>query len=68
VFLQLTGGGGEELPIPGEKFGFGVLSCASVILAASRNRRAISVDLGADVDRGLDKLASCEERNSEGEA
>ena len=31
VFLQLTGGRGEELPLPGEKFGFGVLCRAQAI-------------------------------------
>ena len=61
VFLQLTGGGGDDMPIPGEKFGFGVLVRAQAIgdfqSLASRNRRAISIDLGNDVDRGLAKLA-----------
>ncbi|HEX7419542.1 MAG TPA: bifunctional transaldolase/phosoglucose isomerase [Thermoanaerobaculia bacterium] len=61
VFLQLTGGGGQELPIAGEKFGFGVLLRAQAIgdfqSLVSRNRRAISIDLGTDVDRGLDRLA-----------
>ncbi|HEX9161978.1 MAG TPA: bifunctional transaldolase/phosoglucose isomerase [Thermoanaerobaculia bacterium] len=61
VFLQLTGGRGEDLPIAGEKFGFGVLVRAQAIgdflSLMSRNRRAISVDLGADIDRGLDRLA-----------
>ena len=61
VFLQMTGGGGDELPIPGEKFGFGVLVRAQAIgdlqSLVSRKRRAVSIDLGTDVDRGLEKLA-----------
>jgi glucose-6-phosphate isomerase len=61
VFMQLTGGGGEELPIPGEKFGFGVLCRAQAIgdfeSLMKRNRRAVSVNLGADVEDGLRKLA-----------
>ena len=61
VFLQLTGGGGEDIPIPGEKFGFGVLVRAQAIgdfqSLASRKRRAISIDLGSDVDSGLERLA-----------
>jgi len=61
VFLQMTGGGGEDVAIPGEKFGFGVLVRAQAIgdfqSLASRKRRAISVDLGSDVERGLEKLA-----------
>jgi transaldolase / glucose-6-phosphate isomerase len=62
VFMQLTGGGGEELPLPGEKFGFGVLVRAQAIgdfqSLVSRNRRAVSIDLGSDIDRGLDTLAT----------
>lgn len=61
VFLQMTGGRGDDLPLPGEKFGFGVLCRAQAIgdlqSLLSRNRRAISVDLGADIDGGLEKLA-----------
>ena len=61
VFLQLTGGGGDDVPIPNEKFGFGVLVRAQAIgdfqSLASRKRRAVSIDLGSDVDRGLEKLA-----------
>jgi len=60
VFMQLTGGGGEELPLPGEKFGFGVLVRAQAIgdfeSLMKRNRRAISINLGGDVDAGLQKL------------
>jgi transaldolase/glucose-6-phosphate isomerase len=62
VFLQLTGGGGDELPLPGEPFGFGVLVRAQAIgdfeSLASRKRRALSVDLGADIERGLETLTS----------
>jgi transaldolase/glucose-6-phosphate isomerase len=61
VFMQLTGGGHHDVPIPNEKFGFGVLVRAQAIgdlqSLASRKRRAISVDLGEDVDAGLDALA-----------
>lgn len=60
VFLQLTGGPQDEVPLPGESFGFGVLARAQAIgdfqSLASRNRRAISIDLGPDVDRGLEML------------
>ena len=61
VFLQLTGGPESDIPIPGEKYTFGVLVRAQAIgdfeSLAKRNRRAISVNLGSDVDRGLAKLA-----------
>ncbi|MBK5260402.1 MAG: bifunctional transaldolase/phosoglucose isomerase [Thermoanaerobaculia bacterium] len=60
VFMQLTGGPTEELAIPNEKFGFGVLARAQAIgdlqSLVSRNRRAISIDLGTDVDKGLETL------------
>jgi hypothetical protein len=62
VFLQLTGGRGPDVPIGGEKFGFGALARAQAIgdfqSLVSRNRRAVSVDLGEDIEAGLEKLAS----------
>jgi transaldolase / glucose-6-phosphate isomerase len=62
VFLQLTGGPKFDLPLPGEKFTFGALARAQAIgdleSLATRNRRAISIDLGEDVDAGLEKLAA----------
>ena len=61
VFLQLTGGPRMDVDIPNEKFGFGALARAQAIgdfqSLASRGRRAVSVDLGEDVDAGLDQLA-----------
>jgi len=60
VYMQLTGGGHGEIPIPNETFGFGVLVRAQAIgdlqSLASRKRRAISVDLGADIEAGLNAL------------
>jgi transaldolase / glucose-6-phosphate isomerase len=60
VFLQLTGGPHEDVAIPGQKFGFGVLARAQAIgdlqSLVTRNRRALSVDLGEDVDNGLERL------------
>jgi len=61
VFLQLTGGPADDVAIPNEPFGFGVLVRAQAIgdfeSLLKRNRRAISVSLGSDVDRGLEQLA-----------
>ena len=61
VFLQLSGGGGMDVDIPNEKFGFGALVRAQAIgdfqSLLKRGRRAISIDLGDDVDAGLDQLA-----------
>jgi transaldolase/glucose-6-phosphate isomerase len=60
VFIQMSGGGGDDIPIPGEKFSFGALVRAQAIgdyvSLASRNRRLVSVNLGADPDRGLQTL------------
>ena len=62
VFLQLTGGSGAGVSsnIPGEPFGFGPLVRAQAIgdyqSLASRNRRMISIDLGGDIERGLEML------------
>ncbi len=61
VFLQLTADS-DDLPIPGEKFGFGVLARAQSLgdfqSLASRQRRALRVHLGSDVDAGLAWLLS----------
>jgi len=68
VFLQLTGGGGEELPIPGEPFGFGVLVRAQAIgdfqSLASRKRRAVSIALGARLSRYNLKIEQTADRAS----
>jgi transaldolase / glucose-6-phosphate isomerase len=61
VFLQLTGGPDGDVPVPGEKYGFGALVRAQAIgdfeSLVKRNRRLLSVNLGSDVDRGLGRLA-----------
>jgi hypothetical protein len=62
VFMQLTGGGHEDVPIPNEKFSFGVLVRAQAIgdlqSLTSRKRRAISIDLGENIDAGLATLTT----------
>ena len=61
VFMQLTGGAHDDVPIPNEKFTFGVLVRAQAIgdfqSLTSRKRRAISIDLGDNIEAGLDALA-----------
>lgn len=61
VFLQLTGGPNRDIDIPGENLSFGVLARAQAIgdyeSLVSRNRRALSIDLGTDVEAGLAQLA-----------
>jgi hypothetical protein len=62
VFLQLTAGVVDDVPLPGEKFSFGVLAQAQAIgdfeSLEKRNRRALRVSLGNDVDRNLEWLAT----------
>jgi transaldolase/glucose-6-phosphate isomerase len=62
VFLQLTGGRGGDVPIPDETFGFGALVRAQAIgdyeSLATRGRRLISINLGEDIDRGLEQLGA----------
>lgn len=56
VFIQMVASG-PDVPLPGEKFSFGVLSRSQALgdyqSLVSRNRRAIRIDLGDDIDGGL---------------
>ncbi|HEY9404680.1 MAG TPA: bifunctional transaldolase/phosoglucose isomerase [Pyrinomonadaceae bacterium] len=60
VFLQLTAPDIKDLPIPGQPYTFSALKQAQALgdfrSLASRGRRAIRVDLGADVQAGLNRL------------
>ncbi|MGA7613666.1 MAG: glucose-6-phosphate isomerase [Thermoanaerobaculia bacterium] len=60
VFIQLTSDD-EELPIPGEKFGFAVLKEAQALgdfaALVAHGRRAIRVHLGGDATAGLKTFA-----------
>jgi hypothetical protein len=60
VFLQITCDDAEDLPIPGEKFSFGVLKQAQAqgdfTVLAQRGRRILRVHVGADVAKGLAAL------------
>jgi transaldolase/glucose-6-phosphate isomerase len=60
VFLQITCDDAADLPVPGQKYTFGVVKAAQArgdfeVLAA-RERRALRVHLGPDVPAGLAKL------------
>jgi transaldolase/glucose-6-phosphate isomerase len=61
VFIQMVASEGADIPLPGEPFTFGLLSRAQALgdyqSLASRNRRAIRLDLGNDPDGGLRWLA-----------
>lgn len=60
VFLQITCDDAADLPVPGQKYTFGVVKAAQARgdfqVLAERNRRALRVHLGADVTAGLAKL------------
>jgi glucose-6-phosphate isomerase len=61
VFLQVTCDDAQDLPVPGQKYTFGVVKAAQARgdfqVLADRNRRALRVHLGSDVVAGLTKLA-----------
>jgi len=60
VFLQITRDDVEDLPVPGQKYTFGVVKAAQARgdfeVLAERGRRALRVHLGEDVNAGLVKL------------
>src|ERR1700730_6454309 len=60
VFLQITCDDASDLPVPGQKYTFGIVKAAQAQgdfqVLADRNRRALRVHLGADVAAGLTKL------------
>jgi len=62
VFLQITSDDEFDLPVPGQKYTFGVVKAAQARgdfqVLLDRGRRALRVHLGADVTNGLKKLAA----------
>jgi len=64
VFLQITCDDAADLPVPEQKYTFGIVKAAQARgdfqVLAERDRRALRVHLPADVDAGLKKLlAAC---------
>jgi transaldolase / glucose-6-phosphate isomerase len=61
VFLQITCDDAKDLPVPGQKFTFGVVKAAQArgdfAVLAERGRRALRVHLGKNVKADLSKLA-----------
>jgi len=57
VFLQITCDDARDLPVPGQRYTFGVVKAAQARgdfqVLAERNRRALRVHLGKDVNAGL---------------
>jgi len=62
VFLQITSDDEFDLPVPGQKYTFGVVKAAQARgdfqVLLDRGRRGLRAHLGADVPAGLRKLAS----------
>jgi len=62
VFLQVTCEDAVELPVPEQKYTFGVVKAAQARgdfqVLAERGRRALRVHLGKDVDAGVATLAA----------
>ncbi len=57
MFLQITSCDARDLPIPGQKFSFGLLktcqAAGDFAVLVERGRRALRVHLGPDVEQGL---------------
>jgi glucose-6-phosphate isomerase len=60
VFLQITCDDANDLPVPGQKYTFGIVKAAQARgdfqVLAERKRRALRVHLPKDVDAGLETL------------
>ena len=60
VFLQITCDDAEDLPVPGQKYTFGVVKAAQArgdfAVLAERGRRALRLHLGKDLKTGLATL------------
>jgi len=60
VFLQITADDARDIPVPGQRYSFGVVKAAEArgdfAVLVERERRALGVHLGADVGAGLNVL------------
>lgn len=66
LFLQITSEDAVDLPVPGQRYSFGVVKAAQARgdfrVLAERGRRLLRVHLGADVQAGLASLKSAMEQ------
>jgi glucose-6-phosphate isomerase len=66
VFIQITADHPQDLPVPGQKYTFGVVIAAQaagdLTVLQQRDRRAIRVHLGHDVEAGLARLSQAVEK------
>lgn len=60
VFLQITSDDAVDLPVPGQKYTFGVVKAAQARgdfqVLLDRGRRALRIHLGSDVESGLRRI------------
>ncbi|MCX4246294.1 bifunctional transaldolase/phosoglucose isomerase [Paraliomyxa miuraensis] len=60
VFLQITCDDAQDLPVPGQRYSFGIVKAAQARgdfeVLVGRERRALRIHLGADVGAGLAAL------------
>ncbi|HEX4809939.1 MAG TPA: bifunctional transaldolase/phosoglucose isomerase [Bryobacteraceae bacterium] len=61
VFLQITCDDAADLPVPEQKYTFGIVKAAQARgdfqVLADRHRRALRIHLGEDISSGLDRLS-----------
>jgi hypothetical protein len=61
VFLQITYDDAEDLPVPQQRYMFGIVKAAQARgdfqVLAERHRRALRVHLGKDLTKGIDRLS-----------
>ncbi len=69
VFLQITCDDAADLPVPGQKYTFGVVKAAQARgdfqVLAERGRRALRVHLGKDLAAGLARSAAAFQQGSD---
>jgi len=62
LFIHITCDDAEDLPVPGRRYGFGIVKAAQArgdfAVLAERGRRTLRVHLGGDVATGLARLES----------
>ncbi len=62
VFLEITATPARDLPVPGRKISFGQVEAAQALgdmaVLGERGRRVLRVDLGHDVEAGLERLGA----------
>jgi hypothetical protein len=62
VFLQLTCDDANDLPVPGQKYTFGIVKAAQARgdfqVLVERGRRALRVHLGSDLNSALNTLSA----------